>query len=271
MADGAATGGSGAASGGRGALPPVVRMEDFPAAAAGIARQESLSAEVAAGERPLLLMWQAPRALIVGRSDTRLPGFTDACERLAAEGWPVHVRRSGGSACPVSEATLQIALTERAPAGTTIDAGYEHVAAMLQALLEPLGLDALPCEATTAFCPGRYDLTVDGRKIAGLSQHWQQKPDGMTVTTAASLIVEDCREEFVRIVDMFYAAAGSPSRCAPRSISSVREALGAAAPPADRLMNDLKCRLALLAVDGERKRPRRPADAAAEPARRAGS
>ena len=129
------TSGAASAAIGRCAAPPAVFFDDFKTAQLGLLRQERLADEISCN-RPRLLLWRAPPALIVGRRDTRLPDFADAVDRLVAKGWPVLIRRSGGGACPISRGTLQIALARTVFTGATIDDAYIEMANMIRTVLE---------------------------------------------------------------------------------------------------------------------------------------
>lgn len=218
--------------------------DDFGSADLGLARQQRLAEQLTCDRPRLLLLWRCPKALIVGRNDMRLQNFADAADRLRAEGWPVVIRRSGGGACPVSKGTLQIALARIALPKTTIDTGYIELAAIIRSALESYGLKVEVCEQPAAFCPGRYDISVNGGKIAGLSQHWRPCNGHITATTAATLIVDEDTEELARIVNLFYLAAGGRRHCSPSRIGAVRHALPADAVRGMPLMDELCKRIA---------------------------
>lgn len=111
-------------------------------------------------------------ALIVPARISSLPGFTEAAATSAARDWPVLVRATGGAPVPQFPGMLNIALAYRVAADRpwSIDDAYKHLATLLTDALKPLGLDARTGEIADAFCPGRYDLALGGRKIAGLAQ-----------------------------------------------------------------------------------------------------
>ena len=111
-------------------------------------------------------------ALIVPARISSLPGFAEAAAMSAARDWPVLVRATGGAPVPQFPGMLNIALAYRVAADRpwSIDDAYRHLATLLTDALKPLGLDAKTGEIADAFCPGRYDLSLDGRKIAGLAQ-----------------------------------------------------------------------------------------------------
>jgi octanoyl-[GcvH]:protein N-octanoyltransferase len=231
-----------------------VFLQDFKTADLGLLRQEQLAEEISCNHQRLLLLWRAPRALVVGRSDTRLPHFANAVDRLVAEGWPVLIRRSGGSACPISEGTLQIALARAVFTATTIDAAYIELANMIRTVLESYGLKVATRRKSSGFCPGRYDISVNGRKVAGLSQHWRQCNGQTTVTTAAAMIVEEYPEEIAHIVNLFYRVAGSAERCSTSAVGALRQDLPFDATFDAPLMEDLCNRIAK-AARGEMAKP----------------
>jgi octanoyl-[GcvH]:protein N-octanoyltransferase len=229
---------------GQGVTTSVVSLDDFKTADLGLLRQEHLAEEIICDPQRLLLLWRAPRALIVGRSDTRLPTFANAIDRLLAEGWPVLIRRSGGSACPVSSGTLQIALARTVLPELTIDAAYIELTNMIGTVLESYGLKAEIQGKPAAFCPGRYDMSVNGRKVAGLSQHWRQCNGRITVTTAATLIIEEDPDEIAHIVNLFYRAAGGAERCSTSAVGALRQDLPLYVTLEASFMEDLSNRIA---------------------------
>jgi len=242
-------GGAASAATGRCAAPSAAFFDDFKTAQLGLLRQEQLADEISCN-RPRLLLWRAPPALIVGRRDTGLPDFANAVDRLVAEGWPVLIRRSGGSACPISRGTLQITLARTVFTGTTIDAAYIEMTNLIRTVLESYGLEAATGRTSSSFCAGRYDMSVDGRKVAGLSQHWRQRNGHFTVTTAATVIVEEDPGEIAHVVNLFYRVAGSAERCSTSAIGALRQDLPVGTAFDAPLMEDL-CNRITKAARGE--------------------
>ncbi|MBB5751301.1 lipoyl protein ligase domain-containing protein [Prosthecomicrobium pneumaticum] len=222
------------------------RFEAFDSLGAGLEAQQDLARAIGLDGGPVLLAWTAPRGLIVGRADTRLPHFEAAVARLAAEGWSVIVRRAGGSACPASAGTLQIALARAVGPRATIDGTYQELVDLLGRLFAGYGLAAEVGEKPDAFCPGRYDMSVGGRKLVGIAQHWRQIAGRATATTAATLLVEEDGAALSRIVDLFYETAGGTLRCAPEAVGSLRAALPATSLSGAALLVDIAARLEAL-------------------------
>jgi lipoate-protein ligase A len=190
----------------------------------GLARQQAYAdALTSASSTPALLIWRSQRALLVSRSETRLPRFAAARAKLKVAGWPLLPRKSGGGACPVAPATVQISIIEPALPATTMNAKYAALAELIQAALRAYGIVARPGLVAGAYCPGSYDLAVGGRKIAGMSQHWFRNCRGLRcAVTAASLNVEEPPDLLARVVNQFFSSAGSPTRCYASALTNLR-------------------------------------------------
>lgn len=161
-------------------------------------------------------LWQAPQCLIVTRKDTRLPRYQAACEQLAAEGWPVHVRDSGGTAVPHGAGILNLSLLLPR---TTTDLGhyYRLLGAPLLTLLAEFGLEGNYDFVPGSFCDGQYNLVIGGRKITGTAQRWLapgQDHNGAVLAQAMLLMAGDV-DEGTRMASRFYELAGGELRFAP--------------------------------------------------------
>jgi lipoate-protein ligase A len=232
----------GDAAANRAAIPDI-SFADVETAELGLLCQQQLAEQLGSDDERRLLVWRAPRALIVGRSDSRLPNFSVAANQLRDEGWPVLIRRSGGTACQVSRGTLQIALARIVVPKVTIETAYMELAGFIGAVLKSYGLEAEIGEKPNAFCPGRYDISINGRKIAGLSQHWRRCNGRVTATTAATLVVDHDREELARIVNLFYQSAGGQARCSVSAIGDMRSALQQTSWSGKSLTRDVRERI----------------------------
>lgn len=201
----------------------VVSVPGIGSVETALARQQALADEVDATVRPVLMLWRCHQALLVSRTETRLPRFQQACIELASTGWPVVLRRSGGSACPIGPGTVQVSTIELAAPEETMEAKYAALAGIIQSALRAFGIESRTGTVAEAYCPGRFDVTVDGKKIAGISQRWFRNRNGVRyVTTAASVNVEQAPEQLAAVVNHFYDSAGSNQRCAVTALTSMR-------------------------------------------------
>ena len=203
----------------------VIRPVEITAGEDGLLRQQEIAQELtSADSTPKLLIWRCRRTLFVSRSETRLPRFDEAVAQMRVCGWPVVARRSGGAACPAGPGTLQLSLIEVAPPTVEMNAKYAALATYIQRTLSRwLDIDVQIGAVVGAYCPGRYDLTVKEKKIAGMSQHWFRNESGIRcVVTAASINLGEPPDELARIVSQFYAYADSPLRCQAEALTNIR-------------------------------------------------
>jgi lipoate-protein ligase A len=171
----------------------------------------------------ILSVWRCPRALLVTPPETRLPSFEQARDLMRTDGWPVVLRKSGGGACPVGPGTVQIALVETAGACPSLNAKYEVLGRLVHAALSAFQIDSCSRPVAGAYCPGRYDIAVAGRKIAGMSQRWfRNRRDVHCVITSASLNVEEPPDILAGVVNDFYSRAGGAQRCEAAALANMR-------------------------------------------------
>ncbi|WP_429069245.1 lipoyl protein ligase domain-containing protein [Aeromonas dhakensis] len=182
--------------------------------------------ECAHDHLPRAHLWQAPQCLIVTRKDTRLPRYQAACEQLAAEGWPVHVRDSGGTAVPHGAGILNLSLM--LPRTTTDLAHYYRLlGAPLLALLGEYGLEGSYDFVPGSFCDGQYNLVIGGRKVTGTAQRWLapgQDHQGAVLAQAMLLVAGDV-DQGTRMASRFYELADSELRFLPATSTTIAQAI----------------------------------------------
>lgn len=215
-------------------------LDDGPPASpeAAVARDAELLEGVRAGEPACARIWENARCLVAARSDRRLPRFDAAAATLADEGWPVVMRESGGTAVPHGPGILSLSLVFRPPAAEwfTIEAGYRALCLPLERALTALGIATQRGFVPGAFCDGRFDLAVGGRKIAGTAQRWRAgaggpAPERGAVLAHALLLVDADRAAAQGAVNRFYRVAGGTRHAYPEASITLREALAAAGAP----------------------------------------
>jgi len=213
--------------------PLAVEAKRFRCAAEALRRQDFFEGSPFGPGRPALLIWQSPRALLAAPGDARLRSFASASRICAENGWPVATRRGGGRVCPVSPGTLQLAISRPVSAGVTVERAYREMVALIGRLLDRFGLRAACGPCPGAFCPGRHDLAVGGRKIAGLAQAWRRVEGEMVVVTGASLVVDECDADLAAAVNLFYRDVADAPGCRAAAIGSLSALAGGGVSPCD--------------------------------------
>ena len=185
----------------------------------GFGIQQVVLEEVASGERgPAALIWTSSRYVGATRSETRLPGFSDARRAVESSGFPVLVRNSGGGAVAANEGSISISLTS--PVEHLRQGLYERYAEgveIVAAALRRLGVEAEGGEVEGELCPGAHSVRSGGPrglKHAGLAQRVTRR-----AARLEALVLVSGTAELVPVLQRFYGALGLPFR--PESVGDL--------------------------------------------------
>ncbi|RKL67952.1 octanoyltransferase [Salipaludibacillus neizhouensis] len=114
--------------------------------------------------------WVHNKTIVLGIQDSRLPFINEGIAFLKKLGYEVIVRNSGGLAVVLDPEVFNLSLIFKEDRELTIDRGYDLMVAFTRALLHEVADEILDGEIKESYCPGRYDLSIGGRKFAGISQ-----------------------------------------------------------------------------------------------------
>jgi len=173
--------------------------------------------------------WVHDRTVVLGIQDSRLPFIDDGIKFLTEKGYQVIVRNSGGLAVVLDPGIYNLSLVFREEKGLTIDRGYDLMVAFTRAILEELGDDIVDGEIKESYCPGRFDLSVLGRKFAGISQ--RRIRGGVAVQIY--LAMNGSGADRAKLIQEFYIRAvnGAPTkfdypRIIPEKMATLEELSG---------------------------------------------
>lgn len=144
--------------------------------------------------------WVHEPTAVLGIPDSRLPNIDAAVQSLLDKNHQVIIRNSGGLAVILDEGVLSISLIF--PQGKSIDIheGYNAMVDLIRWFFEDEAIEIEAYEIEGSYCPGTYDLNVDGKKFAGVSQ--RRVKDGTAVQVY--LAVEGSGAKRAEIVREFY-------------------------------------------------------------------
>ncbi|OMP66551.1 lipoate--protein ligase family protein [Domibacillus epiphyticus] len=167
------------------------------------AADDALCTAVGAGKSPSTVRtWVHHDTVVLGIQDTKLPFLKEGIQVLKDFGYHVIVRNSGGLAVMLDEGVLNLSLimpdTEK---GIDIDRGYEAMYALVRRMFPDQMIDAY--EIVGSYCPGSYDLSIGGKKFAGISQRRLRKG----VVVQIYLCVTGSGAERAAQIREFYEAA----------------------------------------------------------------
>lgn len=120
-------------------------------------------------QQPIVHYWQQSPTVILGLLDQQLPALADGIHFLTQSGYQVMLRNSGGLAVVADAGVLNVSLFLPADRQAyTINAAYDLMTQAVQSVWPALPIVA--GEIKHSYCPGDYDLSIHGQKIAGMSQ-----------------------------------------------------------------------------------------------------
>lgn len=114
--------------------------------------------------------WVHDNTVVLGIQDSRLPNIYDGIVFLQQAGYDVIIRNSGGLAVVLDPGVYNLSLIFPEDRSLTIDRGYELQVDLMRSVFPELGRQIEDGEIKESYCPGRYDLSVNGQKFAGISQ-----------------------------------------------------------------------------------------------------
>jgi octanoyl-[GcvH]:protein N-octanoyltransferase len=169
------------------------------------ATDDTLCASVGALEAPATARtWVHHHTVVLGIQDTKLPFLKEAREFLAEQGYQSIVRNSGGLAVVLDEGVLNISLIlPEAVKGIDINRGYDTMWQLVQNMFAEYPQSIEAREIVGSYCPGSYDLSIDGKKFAGISQRRLRKG----VAVQIYLCVNGSGSKRAKMIKQFYEIA----------------------------------------------------------------
>lgn len=169
------------------------------------AMDDTLCASVGSGySTATARSWVHHQTIVLGIQDTKLPFLEDGLHYLEQQGYRYIVRNSGGLAVVLDEGVLNLSLifpdTDK---GIDINRGYDAMWSLIKLMFSDYEAVIDAREIIGSYCPGSYDLSIDGKKFAGISQRRIRKG----VAVQIYLCVTGSGQERARHIQQFYEKA----------------------------------------------------------------
>lgn len=162
---------------------------------------DALALSVGTGASPSTVrVWTHDQTVVLGISDARLPYIADGVNWLQQQGYQSVVRNSGGLAVVLDKGVLNISLLLTGAESIGIHQGYQIMVAFIKEIFSNDTTAIEAYEVTGSYCPGDYDLSINGQKFAGISQ--RRIRNGMAVQIYLS--IEADHQARARLIKGFY-------------------------------------------------------------------
>jgi octanoyl-[GcvH]:protein N-octanoyltransferase len=153
----------------------------------------------------LVHLWRHQRAMVLGARDAKLPNAAAAVRLLREQGVQTAVRHSGGAAVPLDGGVVNLSLVMPASAhDLNPDPHFESMAALIREAVGTTGKRVQTGEVEGAYCPGSYDLSIDGFKFCGIAQRRLTR----AVVVQAFVLTEGSGRTYGEAARAFYRIAG---------------------------------------------------------------
>lgn len=120
---------------------------------------------------PVVRTWVHNASVVLGIQDHRLPYIQEGMKLLTERGYMPIVRNSGGLAVVLDKGVLNLSIIlSEQQEKMTINAGYDVMVEFICNIFPEIAERIEVYEIVGSYCPGSYDLSVGGKKFAGISQ-----------------------------------------------------------------------------------------------------
>lgn len=152
----------------------------------------------------IVRFWQA-QGVILGKMDTVTSRFTQGLDFLDEQGQDTLIRKAGGLAVVCDDGILNLSLifSKHHPLYGGLNEAYGFGVEFLRTVLSDLDLPIEDGEISASYCPGKYDLSVNGQKFCGMAQY-RTKDAVMLMMT---LCVSGNQAERCALIEGFYSIA----------------------------------------------------------------
>ena len=133
---------------------------------------DTLCAAVGGGLSPAVARaWVHKKTVVMGIQDGRLPFLPNGIQYVKSKGYDCIVRNSGGLAVVLDEGILNLTLVFPEKSGKIgINKGYDAMWELIRHMFRDFEIEIEAGEIIGSYCPGSYDLSIGGKKFAGISQ-----------------------------------------------------------------------------------------------------
>ncbi|MFB1049677.1 biotin/lipoate A/B protein ligase family protein [Paraliobacillus sp. JSM ZJ581] len=149
---------------------------------------------------PVIRLWTHNNTIVLGIPDSRIPYKNEAITFLQQQGYRAVVRNSGGLAVVLDHGVLNVSLLLADGEEIGIHEGYEIMVSFIKDILQDETNTIEAYEIVGSYCPGDYDLSINGKKFAGISQ--RRVRNGVAVQIY--IAVEGDGQERAKLIQEFY-------------------------------------------------------------------
>lgn len=167
----------------------------------------------------LIMLQHHEKNINMGLDDTRAPFFDDGVAHYKKHGYSVGTRNSGGRSVANDLGVLNFSLILNNK--KSAHENYLFFYHFMKDALAPLNLTFDVGQVDGAYCPGKFDISINGKKVAGTAQ----RRIGTNVTVGAYLSVNGDQKERSQIISDFYKITQDSIVVYPEKLTTLQDEL----------------------------------------------
>ena len=176
---------------------------------------------------PKLRIWTNTKCLVVTRRQTRHPNFEKARLIMMKKGWPVVVRRSGGSTVVHRRGVLNVSLYigwSDIADWQGLASGYHQLLSLMQTACHRIGVKTSVGPSPKSYCDGAYNLLFESKKLAGTAARIRRSDNRIGQLVHASLVISGDVKGDMESVFNFEHVLGETPDYDPKSMTTLAHA-----------------------------------------------
>ncbi|PMD68121.1 lipoate--protein ligase family protein [Companilactobacillus nuruki] len=158
---------------------------------------------VSENSQPVIHFWVTPPTVILGMQDKRLHNLQAGLEMLSEKNYLFYLRNSGGLGVVTDNGILNCSIFLPDKDNLQIDDAYEKMYSLLR---DAFSEQIKTGEIKDSYCPGSFDLSIDGKKFAGISQ----RRTGNAVAIMAYISINGNQKKRSQLMKDFYEISNFP-------------------------------------------------------------
>ena len=158
---------------------------------------------VSENNQPVIHFWVTPPTVILGMQDKRLNNINSGLSMLSDKDYLFYLRNSGGLGVVTDEGILNCSLFLPDKDNLQIDDAYEKMYSLLK---QAFSAEIKTGEISDSYCPGTFDLSINGQKFAGISQ----RRSGNAVAVMAYISINGDQKKRSQLMKDFYEISNFP-------------------------------------------------------------
>lgn len=136
-----------------------------------IATDELFLRQVLTNNECILHIHSLENPAILGTPDTRVPFFKEALDSFYNNNLIPAVRNIGGLGIIADTGVVSFSIIMNInPSTFSLNAGYNLMTEFIKAIFPEASSKIQAVEISNSYCPGDFDLSIDGKKFAGIAQ-----------------------------------------------------------------------------------------------------